>query len=510
MTTRQDSESPVLPSSKPPTVLIVDDELTGRMAARKLVMRNPHIDEPIEFIEASSLQDALSLLAQLPIEVVLLDKNVGPDPADVSQNGIESIPEMLRLRPALRILLLTASSQSEDITRAMKLGAFDYMIKTSAKESRQKKVADAIENSRIAFRKLAITRLNDPYPSETEVNLGGNSVLWNKSVSRAKQFAPNQLPVLITGPTGCGKTELARLIHCENYRRDPNEAKTFVDLNIAALSAEIAERELFGNERGAYTGADQRRPGYFELANHGTLFLDEIGDADLDLQKKLLKVIEDGKFYRLGGKEVFHSKFKLICATHRDLKKMVAEGKFREDLYMRISTLTLSVPPLSQRKADIPEMVAAMLPRICKLARVDVSVKELPDDFIRYLTENDFQGNARGIWQQISLLVVLAPSDRSGGKVFSNWLRLLELDERESSDTPLRSSLTLNDVLKTPLDFFRSDFPGVSEVVSTFEDRIYAEARRQYKSNNAIARALKVSNSTASTNLKRIEGAINS
>jgi transcriptional regulator with GAF, ATPase, and Fis domain len=101
----------------------------------------------------------------------------------------------------------------------------------------------------------------------------------------------------------------------------PDEAKAFVDINIAALSAEIAERELFGNERGAYTGADARKPGYFELANHGTLFLDEIGDADLDLQKKLLKVLEHGKFYRLGGKEVFHSTFKLICATHRDLKK---------------------------------------------------------------------------------------------------------------------------------------------------------------------------------------------
>jgi len=506
MTAGQDAQSnPSSSSSQAATVLIVDDELTGRMAARKLIVGNPHIDEAIECVEASTIPDALSLLAQLPIDVVLLDKNVGPDPSNVSQNGIESIPEMLRLKPALRVLVLTASSKSEDITRAMKMGAFDYLLKTSSKESRQKKVADAIDQARVAFRRLAIARLNDPFPKEGEVNLGGSSALWKKAVSRAIQFAPSQFPVLITGPTGCGKTELARMIHLERKRLKRDE-KGFIAINIAAISADLAERELFGNEKGAYTGADERKPGYFELANRGTLFLDEIGDADLDLQKKLLKVIEEGKFYRLGGKEVLTSTFKLICATHRDLNQMVAQGRFREDLYMRISTLPLSVPPLSQRKEDTPEIIAAMVPRICKLVGTDISFNDLPDDFIRYLTENEFQGNARGIWQQVARLLVLAPESPSGKKVFSNWFRLLELDSQTvSPHTPIRTGLSLNDVLKTPLELFGADFPGVNQVVSIFHDRIYMEARRQYQTNNAVARTLKVSNSTASLNLRRIE-----
>jgi transcriptional regulator with AAA-type ATPase domain len=172
---------------------------------------------------------------------------------------------------------------------------------------------------------------------------------------------------------------------------------------------------------------------------------------------------------------------------------------------MRISTLALSVPPLSQRKADIPEMVSAMLPRICKLVHTNVSFGEFPEDFTRYLTENDFQGNARGIWQQIARLIVLAPEDRAGEKVFTNWSRLLELDNEEISSTPIHSSLTLKDVLQTPLDFFGSDFPGVKKVVDAFHDRIYIEARRQFKKNNAVARALDVSNGTASLNLTRIE-----
>jgi two-component system nitrogen regulation response regulator NtrX len=489
---------------KSTTVLIVDDEKAGRIMSRVLLSDNPGISGPISILEATNIPEALRVLAQTPVDVVLLDKNVGPIEDEVSQDGIESIPEMRALQQYIKILVITSSQKNKDRARAIQLGAFDFIAKSSDLKIKQQKVAEAVSAAHQAFAAILNGRLGTQQLT-TSTPLGGKSVLWRRTVNTTQAYALNEFPVLFGGPTGSGKTELARLIHWERAKTTPDKQRAFIAINIAALSSEIAERELFGNEKGAYTGATEANMGYFELAKNGTLFLDEIGDADLGLQKQILTVVEEGRLYRLGGTKEITVNFKLVCASHRNLEKLVEEGKFREDLFMRISTLMVQVPPLSQRTEDIPDMVIAMLPRVCARAGISLSPEDLPAGFIKYLTETPFRGNARGIFQQIARLVAKAPTDKSGKRVLTNWKRLLDEDVSNSAPEISPKALTLNDILEKPIQIFTTDFPGISQAVQSFEDRIYEEARIQFKSINAAARKLGVSPSTAYLNFKRID-----
>jgi two-component system NtrC family response regulator len=490
---------------KSATVLIVDDEASARIGGRRLLTHNPEIQDSVEILEAESVPEALSILAQHSVDVVFLDKNVGTDEGNVSQNGIESIPEMLKLRPATQILMITGSDDEQDRTRALELGAREYLVKSDPKEVRQRKVAQAILLARAVVDRAAGERLRNPFPKKSDVQLGGKSKGWKRSVAKALQFAANDFPVLIQGQTGTGKTELAKVIYCERERLLPNEAKRFIEVNMAAISPELADREFFGNEPGAFTGASSKTNfGYLDFASDGVLFLDEIGDATPKLQQMLLKVLEEKKFYRVGGQKEIHVQFKLICATHRNLEQMVKDGTFREDLYERISILTTYVPPLSERKEDAPEIIQAVLPRICKAARVEVRFQDLPESFVDYLIETPFSGNVRGMIKRVARLVVLAPEDRKGKKVMTNWKRILELDELAASEPSKPDSINYDQLLGSSFSLIGPDFPGINEAVSVFQMRIYQEAKEKFKKNNAIARALKVSRSTASENLRKM------
>lgn len=483
-----------------PCVLIVDDEDSARRSM-KLTLDGLEYAESLQVYCANSIAEAFDILAKNRIHVLFLDKNLGPDESDPDQNGIESIPAILEFQPHVKIVMVTGSADPNDAARAIQLGAFDYVLKREPSELLAAKVTKAIHHAKQSFNEYLLRRLQGESQSS---RIGGKSEKWIRAVNRTKAFAESDLPILFLGETGTGKTTLARIAHEHRKMFLGEPVKNFVDVNIAAISSDMAERELFGNERGAFTDAREMKIGYFELAHQGTLFLDEIGEASLDLQKKLLKVIETQKFYRLGGTREIESKFKLIFATHRDLEKLVDDGKFREDLYHRIATLTIKIPSLEERKDDIPEIIRAFLPRIAAKSRVTVSFDELPADFVEHLVETRFKGNIRGIEKRVALLLALAPKDKSGSLVLSGWKRLLDSPE-PFSVVDRRSVLSLSDLLSLPTDLIGPQFKGLDATIEAIEDRIYEEASRKYKSPDLIAKVLRVGRATAFRALKRIK-----
>jgi sigma-54 specific flagellar transcriptional regulator A len=246
------------------------------------------------------------------------------------------------------------------------------------------------------------------------------------------------------------------------------------------------------------------KQGFFELANFGTLFLDEIGEISLDLQAKLLKVIETGKFFRIGGTRELQSSIKLICATNRDLETMIANGQFREDLFMRISTLTIKMPALTERKEDIPTLIQSLLPKCCSDNKVFIDYSELPQDLLEYLTHEPISGNIRGLEQQLSRLLIFSPRDQAGKPILSQWEKVIR--KPHAQRTLSKKQLTLKDLLSVPIDFVNSDFPGLKETLKAIEKRILIDASIKYKTNKEIASVLKVHESLTSEKLSQLRG----
>ena len=477
------------------TLLIVDDAEEGRLRI-EAVCRSLSSVQNVRVLTSASLPDAFSVLQSTSVDVVLLDKNVGPDESDPAQDGIEAIPQMLSLHPQLQILMVTGSKLTDDIVTAMQNGAFGYVTKDSddkiiiAQIEKAVLVANLLRQKEIAGR------------SQDDLEIVGRSIVIREVYRDAKEYAVSGRPVLIIGETGTGKTTIARLMHGYRKKYLKQSERPFLALNVSAIPSQVVEAELFGTEPGAFTGAI-RKQGFVELADAGTLFLDEIGDVSLEVQVKLLKAIDEGIFFRVGGKKELKSHFKLICATHRDLKAMVAQGTFREDLYFRISTFVIKMPSLSERREDIPDIIRAVLPKCGKDNHVHVRFENLPEDFIHHLTNVIPEGNIRGIERELSLLLVKSPKAKNGLPVFKKWRSIFTKEAVESSGSRL-GALTLGDLMALPLDIIRPDFPGFTEFVDLMKDCVFIAAHERMKKNKDIAKFLKLSESAVSTRLNEL------
>jgi two-component system, NtrC family, response regulator AtoC len=320
-------------NSHPTRILVAEDESEIRDYLQ-LALRRPNV--VIDFAENG--EEVMSLLGQgtaLPALVIL-------DVAMPRKDGISTLREIRQRHPALPIIMLSGLSSTVNIVDAMKLGANDFLTKPVPHEVLRQAVDQL----------LSATALNGsiagPHRESTasRVNCGN----WSLQVERLlERIAASDVPVLLQGETGSGKEVLARSIHAQSLR----SGEVFLKLNCAALPSELIESELFGYERGAFTGAFKSNPGKFELANNGTIFLDEIGDMDLKLQAKLLQVLQDQEFLRLGAKEPTRVNVRVIAATHRDLELRITEGAFREDLYYRLNIVRIEIPPLRDRPDEI-------------------------------------------------------------------------------------------------------------------------------------------------------------
>ena len=318
-------------------ILIIDDEPTIRMLLSRILEL-----EGYEVLKAKDRATALYTLKKQVVQVVLCDVFL-PD-----GNGVDMVQELQQLAPDAKIILLTAHGNIPDGVQAIKNGAFDYIVKGD--DNRKiipivSRAMDAVVTEQKQQGKKKEVRAN----SFTFDNIVGKSSALSDVVSQARKVAATDVSVLINGETGTGKEVFAQAIHSASGRR----GEAFLALNCSAFSRELIESELFGYKAGAFTGAVKDKKGLLEEANHGTLFLDEIGEMALELQSKLLRVLETGEFVKVGDTKTTHVDVRILSATNRNLKEEIANGRFREDLYFRLSVFRILLPPLRQRRDDI-------------------------------------------------------------------------------------------------------------------------------------------------------------
>src|ERR1017187_1553217 len=372
------------------TVLIGEDEMEVRayleLALKSLGYSVELAQNGIEVL--ACLQDGRPV-----ISAVLLDLTVS------DRDGVDTLREIRRISPDVPVIVISGDTSTLNVVAAMKTGASDFLCKPVLHEQ----LRDSLERV-LGLPSRPVT------PALGNVVTPGKTAFVSRNVqiqeiqSLVAQIGWSEAPVLVQGETGTGKEVIARELHAQS----PRAKKPFLKLNCAALPSELVESELFGYERGAFTGAFQKKPGMFELADGGTLLLDEIGDMDFKLQAKLLQVLQDQAFQRLGGKELVHVDVRIMCATHRNLEQAMHAGEFREDLYYRLNIINLALPALRERKEDILPLAETLLR---KHAIPDTPVPSISLSFAQALLAYDWPGNIRELENLMRKLIILRNPD---------------------------------------------------------------------------------------------------
>ncbi|HSE38156.1 MAG TPA: sigma-54 dependent transcriptional regulator [Blastocatellia bacterium] len=375
-----------------PVVLIVDDEPAARFGMKRALEK-----EGYTILEADSLAGADRVVEEQGPGVVLLDVRLA------SESGLDYLPGLVSKDDPPVVIIVTAHGSERTAVQAIKLGAYDYLSKPFDVDELRILVKNAIETHLLRAenanlrRKLAATG--------TFGQLIGSSPVMEGVYSLIEKVAPTDVNVLLTGESGTGKEMVAREIHA----RSRNASGPFVSVNCAAMPGELIESELFGHEKGAFTGAAGRRVGKFEAATGGTLFLDEIGDMSLATQAKVLRAIEEKTFQRLGSNTTLSTEARIISATNKPLESEVEAGRFREDLFYRLCVVRINLPPLRERKSDIPALTQSFCERF-SLAYKNTSLR-ISKEALKVLLEYDWPGNARQLRNCIERAIVLTDSE---------------------------------------------------------------------------------------------------
>jgi len=378
-------------------LLLVDDD------ASLLEMLKMHFEEQRDDVgprfavhTAGSLREALQRAGQIDPDLVVLDMML-PDGL-----ALDMLPELKRVAGDAPIVVVTAHYDMETTIRAMKLGAFDYLHKPFHDPGALDMVVGrALEVRRLSRRAAALEVEAPPRIGD----IVGVSPRMQQILKEMGKVAASRASVLITGESGTGKELIARVIH--NYSDE--RPRPFVGINCSAIVDTLLESELFGHEKGSFTGAQATKPGKFELAEDGTVVLDEIGDMSLTLQAKLLRVLQEREFERVGGVRRIKLRARVVAATNRALPKEVAEQRFREDLYQRLKVVTIEVPPLRERREDIPALTRNLLAKINE--KVHKRVTSVPSEVLEHLTALPWPGNVRELENVLTRAVVLAPGN---------------------------------------------------------------------------------------------------
>ncbi len=369
--------------------MIVDDEPSIRSSLEGVLE-----DEGYKVISASDGYGALKLVEEEMPDLVILDIWMP------GMDGIETLKRIRELHRSLEVIMISGHGTIETAVTATKLGAFDFIEKPLSLE----KTLVTIENA-FNYRQLRDENLILRQKAKGKYNLTGESPAIHELRETIERVAPTQATVLIVGENGTGKELVARAIH----HLSPRSTRPLVEVNCAAIPEELIESELFGHERGAFTGASERRRGRFDLAHNGTLFLDEIGDMSLKTQAKTLRILEEQRFERVGGTKTIQVDVRIIAATNKDLKQEIAEGWFREDLYYRLNVIPVHVPPLRDRTEDIPLLVEDFLEEFALESSIDR--KQVADEVIPAMQRYPWPGNVRELKNFIERLVILVPDD---------------------------------------------------------------------------------------------------
>jgi two-component system response regulator HydG len=375
-----------------PAILVVDDEPGVLESVSRIFER-----EGLNVLTAPGGRQALDVLRREAVHVVLTDLTM-PE-----MTGMDLLRASRTVAPHAEVILMTAYGTVDGAVEAMKEGAYDFVTKPLKRAALVRAVQKALEKqSLLQENRVLRARLEEREQYAREIV--GQSLAWRRTMETVRQAAPSSATVLLLGESGTGKELLARQIHERSGRRNG----PFVAVNCAAIPETILEAELFGYERGAFTGAVQRRDGRFALADGGTLFLDEVGEIPPQVQVKLLRVLEEGEIERLGGKSA-RVDIRLVAATNRDLPQQVRDGRFRDDLYYRLNVIAVRVPPLRERRDDIP-LLAGHFVRLCA-QKNGRGVLGLTREALEMLQGHDWPGNVRELENAIERAVVLGKGD---------------------------------------------------------------------------------------------------
>src|SRR5689334_1965152 len=372
-----------------PTVLIVDDEKHTREGLRRL------LENEYDVYVAADIAGAMDVLEREQVDVLLTDLRLGND------DGMTLIDRALKMSRPPICIMMTAYGSVDVAVEAMKRGAYDFVTKPLNLDKVELLIARAMQSRKLEQENRTLRQqVDERYGLE---NIWGDSAALHRVLEIIKQVAPSSANVLVEGESGTGKELAAHAIHNLSRR---NKAK-FVAVHCAALSPQLLESELFGHEKGAFTGAHERRIGRFEQASGGTLFLDEVAEIDPSTQVKLLRVMsEERSFERVGGNQTLRADVRLIAATNKHLEALVREGKFRDDLFFRLNVVRITMPPLRERKDDIPLLVRGFLRHFAK--ENNKSVADLTGDAMNALLTYDWPGNVRELRTAIEHGVVMA------------------------------------------------------------------------------------------------------
>jgi len=374
-------------------IIVIEDDETMRLGVVETLKR-----EGYSVIDFDNGEKALKEIKFKNLALAIVDLRMEP------VNGIEVLRKLKEMNSTTEVLMISAYGTVNDAVNAMKLGAADFLTKPFSTEElrmRVKRILDKVQNERIIENLLEQNKLlnNELFFGFEEMI--GNSEAIKKIFSIIEQVAEKDSTVLICGESGTGKELAARAIHKKSLRA----SNPFIKINCGALNENLLESELFGHEKGSFTGAIRQKKGRFELADKGTLFLDEIGDVSPAMQVKLLHVLQDGEFERVGGEQVIHTNVRIISATNKDLNKLIAEGKFREDLFYRLSVIPINLPPLRERKGDIPVLVKHFINK--SITKNHQEVKKIDDEGMKFLLEYPYPGNIRELENLIERLCVI-------------------------------------------------------------------------------------------------------
>ena len=412
-----------------PLILIVDDDQPHRSMLRT-VLRGWGFD--VE--EADDGAVAVALVRERAFDAVLTDVRMA------NMDGITTLSQIRAWNPAIPVLIMTAWSSVESAVDALRLGAYDYLTKPLDFDVLRLSLERALDHTRLATENQELRRRL----THQESPIVGRSQVIRELVEMVETVAPTEATVLITGESGTGKELVARAIQSSSLRKD----KPFVTINCAALAENLLESELFGHEKGAFTGADRRREGRFVQADKGTLFLDEIGEMPLSLQAKLLRVLQQGEVQRVGSDEPLTVDVRVIAATNRILADEVGAGRFREDLFYRLNVIGLEVPPLRARQEDIPLLAASFLDRHATANRKTLKgfTPQAMDALLRY----SWPGNVRELENAVERAVILTTTDYVTERALP--LTVQNAPPAAEDDLSALGSMSLEDVEKKAIE----------------------------------------------------------
>jgi two-component system NtrC family response regulator len=371
------------------TLLVVDDERNYLLVLRELL-----VEEGYEVLTAQSVQGALEILAETDPDLVLTDMKMP------GLSGLELLERVKQNDPQMPVIMMTAFGTVEKAVEAMRKGAYDYITKPFDNEILKKTVATALTLWRVI-------KENRFLSEELQAKFGPSDLIGkSRAIQQVRELiqkvAATKATVLVTGESGTGKELVARALHAQSPRRD----KPMISVNCSALAETLLESELFGHERGSFTGATSQRKGRFEIADGGTLFLDEVGEMAPAVQVTLLRVLQNREFERVGGNKTIKVDVRVIAASNRDLKEEVARGTFREDLYYRLNVVHLEVPPLRDRREDLPLLIRYFLEKFAK--ELNKETPALSPEAMTALRDYPWPGNIRELENMLERAVILS------------------------------------------------------------------------------------------------------